>query len=279
MTTREVVAKLIEVSDIPNKDTLINSIDKIPAHEIGEDFKSLEDAMGRIIDSNHAHARPEVAERIRNSVLNELTQSQIATYKESGFDDAEIAELQKADVYQRAAVASKMLDKKLQAKYSVSQSQREIELEAQRKNLEDKLNAAEKHYVAAKEEFVRQQNEVQRQSAIRDYVKGFQMNEDVLTPEKRVQVALEQIEGYVKAIGGRIILHDGQLLVRKEGTSDVLLDGNVPLNIKQVTERALRELNLLKTQGPQKPISNIIQTKRQEGTVNRAQQAYLNKRK
>jgi hypothetical protein len=280
MTTRQLVSKLIEAADIENKEQLISAIGKIPESEIGDEFKPLEEAMGRIIDERVAHMKPEVAEKIRSGVYRELTTAQIEQFRKAGLAEEELKELEAMQVYDRTQRSIEFVDRALQKKYSVSQSHREIELEAKSKILEEKIKAEEARHAAEKSEFLRQFEETQKRNALHGFVKSLPLNNEVLNEGTRVIVATDMIENYIESIGGQIVFNNGQLHVRKKGSSDVLFENNSVVDLTKAAKKALEAQNLLKKEEkmlPPIPGGGIPNRVIKINNVNRAQAAFASK--
>lgn len=275
MKLRDTIAKLIDTAVIEDKDALTARIADIPDLDLGEHFNPLSEAVNKLIDSRVAHENPTIAERVRTNVIGEFNRAQINNFKEAGLNASEIEELAKLDPAERTQAFSNMLDIKHKQKYGVTQSEREKELEAKYKAVEEAREKDKLEYDARLRAHEREIEREQVNHALNTFVAALPLNTEVFNTHTRVSIAADLIRQKVKEYGGELHVVDGKLVARSP-KGEALWEGNTQTDLTKIAQKALVEQNLLKAKVENRNGGGIpAPTKTPQGKVNRAANAYL----
>lgn len=275
MKLRDTIAKLIETAAIDDKDALTARIADVPDIDLGDQFSPLYDAVGKLIDSRVAHENPVIAERVRTTVIGEFNKAQIHNFKEAGLSESEIEDLAKLEPTERTLAYRDMLENRHKQKYSVTQSEREKELEAKYKAVEEAREKDKLEFDARLRTHEREIEKEQVNHSLNTFVAALPLNTEVFTNQTRVAIAADLIRQKVREYGGELCVVDGKLVARSP-KGESLWEGNVQMDLIKIAQKALTEQQLLKAKvenrgtgapPPMKPEPNK--------KINRASSAYL----
>lgn len=246
MKVSELIGQVLDAAQIENKASFIEAMSKLQDAELGETFDGLRPALKRLVDATVAHQIPEIADRVRGSVVDEIQNQQIAELAAAGFTEAEIAELKGLSTGKIKKALEKQ-ELRLKEKYGATATEREAKAEAELKQMREALEREKMEGRLKIESFQKDQQRLAKEAAFRNYIAALPLDESMLTPELRIHAASMAVQSEIDKLNGELVYVNGQLVLRKAGDPALsVTDGVRPLTLDEVSRRALASQNLLK---------------------------------
>lgn len=248
MDSNSFLLYLIDKSSSAKKEDLKSKITTLQNVELPDDFKQVLDSF---YTEESAKSKNEISEFYRQKFDEDEKRIVNSKLTQQGFNQHEIDEILSLPKEIRSERMLKIFDSKVQDKYKLSQTEKDLQYEAKIKLLEDKIIGYQAQYIEYDNKIERIKKEEATKAELKSLINGlpFSTSNNSLPKQEASKFLYQRIQDQLLADNFSILFKNGSpILVKKDDeTSHIFDEKNNVVDANRYINDIARNLNLLES--------------------------------
>lgn len=242
---QEVINK---VADQQSKQELFDGLRSLHDIDIPDHYERLVPELARLIPESDAPRKKDIADKVISSYRQDLDRSQYSQLVNMGLEESDIKEVMALNLEERTSKVADIIKSKLQKQFSMTESERNMEINSRLKAEKERADRYQQSLLEREKDFNDRLSRYSIDTELKAVILSHEFT-DILPDERiRYRTAVQAVEDKINAVGGRLLLSNGQLKLvdADDETKDIWDSSNRVMTVQGLVEKTLSELNLIK---------------------------------